>query len=241
MEADGAEYDVVMKPSGPQITVEALANEMLGSFLAADLGLPVNEPFLVPLETDFVASVPDLELRRRLESACPLAFASRDAGNQWRRWHSGDRVSVSQTDLALLIVAFDAFIANNDRSPRNPNLLVKDDEWRLIDHESAFSFHLKFAPSCEPWRMGNLAIISNTGADSEHLFTSDLRGRGDLNYPEISARWLDLSDTRLAQYDASLPEEWVGVRQHFSEALSHLREVRDKIDLCVAELTRVLA
>lgn len=54
------------------------------------------------------------------------------------------------------------------------------------------------------------------------------------------ARWSGLSDARLAQYDATLPGEWEAARPMLAEAIRHLKQVRDNIDLCLAELKRVL-
>jgi hypothetical protein len=238
---DGVEQDVVMKiAEGVTVSIEGLANEMLGSLLAADLGLPVNEPFFVTLDDDFVQAVSEPTVRKRLASACKVGFASRDAGRQWRRWITSDSVAASQTQTALAAFAFDAFIANNDRSPKNPNLLVRDIDWRLIDHEAAFSFRMKIAPRCRPWEAGNLNLLRKAGADSEHVFASHLAGRKGLDFNDIATKWADLSDARVAQYGAMLPDEWDTVRPQIDEAIDHLKLVRDKIDLCIAELKRVL-
>ncbi|PDT12928.1 HipA family kinase [Rhizobium sp. M1] len=240
--ADGEEHEAIMKlSSGAECSIEGLANEMLGSLLAADLGFPVNEPFLVQIAPDFAAIVPDIALRNRLLASSPVAFASMDAGKQWRRWSPSDKVRSGQIGLALAVLSFDAFIGNNDRSPINANLLVKDQSWRLIDHESAFRFRPKLFPRCEPWKTGNLELLKRYGEDSEHIFTKQLAGRDDLDFTAIRTKWADLSDARLAQYEATLPEEWEEFRPIFAQAISHLKQVRDQIDNCIEELKRVLS
>ncbi|MGT2502835.1 HipA family kinase [Bradyrhizobium guangxiense] len=61
---DGSEHEVVMKiSSGIELGVEGLMNEMLGATLAADLGLPVPEPFFVEISPEFCQSMPSGELR----------------------------------------------------------------------------------------------------------------------------------------------------------------------------------
>ncbi|CAH1666264.1 MULTISPECIES: HipA family kinase [unclassified Chelatococcus] len=238
---DDAEHEVFVKvSSGKECSVEGLMNEMLGALLASDLGLPVNEPFFVELDPDFIQSVVRPEIRTRLSASCPLAFASKAAGQQWRRWIASDKIVESQVELALGVIAFDGFIANNDRGPRNSNLLVRDLDWRVIDHETAFGFRTKLFPRCEPWKLGNLALLCRYGQDSEHIFARLLAGRDDLDFPALRARWSALSDARLAQYEATLPEEWEVVRPNLAEAIRHLKQVRDNIDLCLAELKRVL-
>jgi hypothetical protein len=138
-------------------------------------------------------------------------------------------------------MAFDAFIGNSDRSPGNPNLLVKDQAWRLIDHEGGFSFRLKLFPRCEPWVVGNLSPMIEVGARSEHVFSSHLLGKGTLRFDPIKAAWVALSDARIAQYDAILPDEWDSARSKLGDAMAHLCTIRDKIDLCLIELQRVLS
>jgi hypothetical protein len=64
---DGAELEVVMKvSSGIELGVESLMNEMLGSLIAADLGLSVQEPLFISLDPEFCTSIPSKEMRARL-------------------------------------------------------------------------------------------------------------------------------------------------------------------------------
>ena len=239
---DGAELEVVMKvSSGIELGVESLMNEMLGSLIAADLGLSVQEPLFINLDPEFCAAIPSNEIRTKLAASSPLAFASVDAGKQWRGWNASDKVSSAQEETALAAMAFDAFVGNSDRSPSNPNLLVKDQAWRLIDHESGFSFRLKLFPKCQPWLVGNLSPLIQSGSRSEHVFSGHLLGRDSLSFSPIKASWAGLSDARLAQYDAILPEEWAMARPQLTDAIAHLRTIRDTIDQCLTELQRILS
>ncbi|RJT31902.1 hypothetical protein D3227_28110 [Mesorhizobium waimense] len=239
---DGVEHEVVMKvSSGRECSEEGLMNEMLGSLLAADLGLPVNEPFFVELDADFVQSVVRSDIKDRLVRSCTVAFACKAAGEQWRRRVPSDRIVASQVEMAIGVMAFDGFAANGDRGPRNSNLLVKDTEWRLIDHEAAFGFRMRLFPKCEPWKVGNLEIMRRYGQDSEHIFAKQLSKRDDLDFRHVRDFWSGLSDARLAQYDATLPEEWGATRPNLAEAILHLKQVRDNIDACLKELERILS
>src|SRR5262249_21707915 len=101
MTGDGVEHEAVMKISaGIELGAEALMNEMLGSLIAADAGLAVQEPFFVELTAEFCASIPFPAMQARLVSSCPLAFASLDAGKQWRGWNATDRISPSRFSQA---------------------------------------------------------------------------------------------------------------------------------------------
>jgi hypothetical protein len=241
--ADGLEVEVILKATGARhLTIEGLANEMLGSLLAGDLGLPTPRPLFVELSAAFVATIPRDDVRARLSAACPLAFGSTDAGAQWRRWQPIDRLPPDTLDLALRLFAFDAFIGNPDRSPANSNLLRHKSDGRLmlIDHETAFGFRMKLFPPVAPWALGNLSRMGARGEDSEHLFFASLSGRPDLDFQGVAQAWAGLSDARLAAYDALLPDAWVESRPAVLQALGHLRTVRDRIEDCLNELRRVL-
>lgn len=240
---DGSEIEVILKATdGRHLTIEGLGNEMLGSLLAGDLGLPTPRPWFAELTRDFIDSIPDDEVRRRLSGACPIAFASTQAGPQWRRWQPIDRLPPERLDLALAIFAFDAFIDNPDRGPANSNLLThkSDGGLLLIDHETAFGLRLKLFPRVAPWELGNLSRMAARGAESEHLFFGALTGRSDLDFAPLLSSWGDLSDARLAAYDAMLPDAWAECRPAVLEAIGHLRTVRDRIGDCLNELRRVL-
>jgi hypothetical protein len=235
--------EVVLKASHHRnLTVEGLANEMMGSLLAGDLGLPTPRPLFVDLSKAFIATIPDADVRERLSAASPLAFGSTDAGSQWRRWGPTDRLGADDLDLALRVFAFDAFIGNSDRSSKNPNLLKRKSGggMLLIDHETAFGFRMKLAPRVAPWVLGNLSHMAAPGADSEHLFHTALAGRRDLPLDIVRETWADLSDTRLGAYDALLPDAWHSARAPVQEALVLLRTVRDTLQECLIELQRVL-
>lgn len=241
--AQGEYVDVILKVAGPELPIEGLANEMLGAVLAGDLNIPTPQPYFIELTPDFINSIGDAPLRARLAGTCPTAFGSRDVGAQWRKWNSTDHLDTNSQNLALSILAFDAFIGNPDRRPSNPNLLRCKTDHRMvvIDHEAAFSFRLKLFPPVRPWQLGNLAPLAKRGADSEHLFQFPLSGKAGLAFDSVAAGWDGLSDVRFGAYDALLPNAWDTARPAISDAFGHFRAVRENLAGCIAELTRILA
>lgn len=240
-DADGIEHDVILKLShGPECGVDTLAKEMLGSLLAGDLGLPISEAFFVKIEQAFIDSLPNNSVRSRLQQSLGIGFGSKNAGRQWRKWEGLDKIPKTNIPLALSIIAFDAFCANFDRRPVNSNMLIKDTEWRLIDHEGAFGFRLLIPPH-RPWVTGSLQNIVNFGQDGEHIFAQQLVRHDIADYDHVRDRWVGLSDQRFMQYEASLPIEWNSVKVEFSGFITHLKEIRDNIDGCIEELRRVLS
>ncbi len=239
----GETADVILKATiEPHLSVEGLANEMLGALLAGDLDLPIPKPYFVEVSPAFIDSVPNGTVRARLASASPLAFGSTDAGSQWRKWNSTDHLTAQNANLALRILAFDAFIGNPDRSPKNPNLLTNKADPRLIliDHECAFGIRMKLFPRLTPWVVGNLRPLADRGSDSEHLFHSALAGRAGLDFGPIEAGWNGLSDVRFGAYDALLPEPWESARPALQDAFTYFGELRNNMPACIAELRRIL-
>lgn len=235
--ADGQEHEVFLKVSArPELGVEGLANEALAACLAGDLGLPISEPFLVELDQDWIETIPDAGLRHLLHNGAPVAFGSKAAGPQWKLWSASDLVTVDRRPAALAILAFDAYIENDDRRPSNSNCLVKGSEFRIIDHELAFRIRLKLFPRPEPWRQGYLERLVEPGG---HVFGAQLKGQ-DLDFAPLRAVWKDLPDQRLAAYLSALPAEWAAATEAMEAALTHIRAVRDRIDDCLAELKRAL-
>jgi hypothetical protein len=235
--ADGQEHEIFLKVSaGPELGIEGLANEALAACLAGDLGLPINEPFLVDLDQAWISTIPDAGVRQLLQNSAPVGFGSKAAGAQWKLWSASDLVTVDRRPTALAILAFDAYIENDDRRPNNSNCLVKGSEFRIIDHELAFRIRLKLFPRPEPWRQGYLERL--VGPDG-HVFGAKLRGQ-DLDFAPLRAAWMDLPDERLAAYLSALPAEWDAATGAMEAALTHIRAVRDRMDDCLAELRRAL-
>jgi hypothetical protein len=157
----------------------------------------------------------------------------KSAGPQWRIWSAADRITGARETVALEILAFDAYIDNDDRKPSSPNCLLKGDAFRIIDHELAFRITQKLFPRPEPWNTGYLQRL--TGPDG-HLFGADLRGR-NLDFEPIRQAWSSISDERLR----TLPPEWAEARAAMDAAVAHLRTVRERFGDCLVELRRALA
>ena len=138
--------------------------------------------------------------------------------------------------MALAILAFDAYMDNPDRTPANPNCLVKGDAFRIIDHDLAFRIGQKLFPPPEPWKPGSLQWLTRPGG---HIFGAGLKG-GNSDLSPVLAAWSGLSDQRLQACRAMLPSAWVEAVPAIEAALNHLRAVRDRIDDCLAELERSL-
>jgi hypothetical protein len=124
---DGAEVEVVAKLSdGCDRKVTALVMEAIAALLAADLDLPVPEPFLVALEPEFIAGLPDATVAAMARRSSPLAFGSKHLPPGYTSWPVGKSIPKDALAMAAEIFAFDALIGNDDRRPVNPNCLFRE-------------------------------------------------------------------------------------------------------------------
>lgn len=233
---DGAIIELVAKFSaGCELREVNLAMEVVAACLAADLSLPIPEPFLVEFSTEWASVIPDAVRRERIMASSPLAFGSRLVTGGYRIWSEGTTMLNTMLPAAAAIFAFDAFIQNPDRRVKNPNCLVKGDDMRIIDHEMAFSHYLVLG-WLAPWQLGGLQSLETPGA---HIFRAALLGRA-IDYEAIRAAWSGLSEDRLAQYKEVIPHEWIVASDAVEHAIKLIREVSQRIDGCLVELRRVL-
>ncbi len=234
--ATDEEVEVIAKLSaGADRGVAALASEAISAMLAADLGLPVPEPFLVRLEPDFVASISDTKVAVLMRRSNPVAFGSKRLPPGYTTWPVGKQIPRDAFAVALEIFAFDALIANADRRPVNPNCLFQGTSLAILDHELAF-FTEGVIGWRVPWEVGSLDHLRQP---QSHLFSDQLRGK-QINVDRLTGAWAAITDARLEGYRGVLPTEWNEAGESVDKALRHIAAVRDNLDMAMQEVTRVL-
>lgn len=235
--ADGAEVEVVAKFSdGCDRKVAALVIESIAAMLAADLDLPVPEPFIVAIEPEFIAELPDATVLAMARRSSPLAFGSKHLPPGYTSWPIGKSIPKDALASAAEIFAFDALIANDDRRPANPNCLFSGANLAIYDHEMAF-FTEGIIGWQPPWIVGSLESYKQT---RRHLFSEQLCGK-PVNLDRLAGAWLAVTDERLATYRAALPEAWNSAGQKADQALSYIAQVRDNVEAALSEVRRALS
>ncbi|MDH5644206.1 MAG: hypothetical protein OEY63_08395 [Gemmatimonadota bacterium] len=216
--------------------VTALVMEAIAAMLAADLDLPVPEPFLVTLEPEFIAGVPDKTVVAMARRSNPVAFGSKHLPPGYTNWPVGEGIPKDAFITAAEIFAFDALIVNDDRRPTNPNCLFNGSSLAIYDHETAFFTEgiLGWQP---PWEVGSLESYKQT---RRHLFSEQLCGKM-VNFDRFAGAWLAVTNERLAAYRTALPDAWNAAGQHANEALLYIGRVRDNIEAALQEVRRVLS
>jgi hypothetical protein len=143
VDCDGGETFVV-KFRGAGQGPRALVAEALVAQIAQAVGLRVPEPALVDLGDGFGRSEPDPEIQDVLRQSVGLNFGLRYLPGALAFDPAVDAGLVRPGEAAE-IVWLDAFLTNVDRTARNTNLLVSDDQVWLIDHGAALYVHHRWA------------------------------------------------------------------------------------------------
>lgn len=233
---DGTEVEVVAKFSdGCDRKVTALVIEAITAMLAADLDLPVPEPFLVTLEPGFVAGLPDETVAAMARRSNRIAFGSKHLPPGYTSWPIRKAIPKDAFATAAEIFAFDALIVNDDRRPANPNCLFNGSSLAIYDHEAAF-FAKGIIGWQPPWEKSSLESFKRT---PRHLFFEQLCGKA-VNFDRFTGAWLAITNERLAAYRAALPDAWNATKQDADDALMYIGQVRDNIEAALQEVIRVI-
>lgn len=198
----------------PQIAPGALASEAICSLFAADLDLPLQQPYRIQIDREFAVTVPDLVLRPIIESSAGLNFGSKRWGTGYTIWPRDQNLPRAMRRTAMEIFAFDGLIQNADRRAVNPNCVFLGDDFLLYDHEAAFSnFLALFAKP--PWEPSGLDYLK------DHIFRDTLRGQ-PLELDRLQGAFEALDAARFQTYVDASPAEWDGEAVTRAKAAEHL-------------------
>lgn len=192
----------------------ALVAELVGGEIGRALGLDVPELVFVDLHEAIGRNEPDPEIRDLLLASVGLNLAlDYLPGSVMFDPAAGDS---APPGLASRAVWFDAFIANVDRTVRNPNLLLWHRRIRFIDHGAALYFH-------HDWRDLDRHAESRFPAIRQHVL---LPWADQIAAVDAELRAL-LADGVVGRILDTVPEEWLpapdrraGYADYFSRRLA---------------------
>lgn len=194
MEADDL-GTYVCKFRGAGQGLRVLVAEVIAGELARGLGFLT--PRLVALDVD--AAIARYEADEEVQDLLTASLGL-NLGVDFLPGSFGFDSTVPVTDdFAARLLWFDAFIANVDRSWRNPNLLVWHGDVWLIDHGASLYFHHAWAGGLtDPQR-----FAAQPWDRSDHVCSdSDARAVDD-------AMTAAVTDELLASVVALIPDEWL--------------------------------
>jgi hypothetical protein len=201
--SNGEFIEVVVKFASAECGPGGLVREAVCSMLAADLGLPIAEPFVVEFSQDFIDSIPSEEEKKRL-TAGSSGFGCRHAVGM-HAYPTHQNLPPKLFDTAAGVFAFDGGVLNPDRLRIRPNCLTNGNDLLLIDHESALNVYGRGFLVIDPWTAGALKPLSQ--ATTEHLFFKDLRGE-QYDMAGLIDTLAALPTVRVDGYMTAVPNEW---------------------------------
>ena len=232
---DGALY--VVKFRGAAQGSRALAAEVIAGQLARAAGLRVPELALIDIDAGFGRSEPHQEIREVL-----LASAGVNLAMGYLAGAIGYDVAARQPvagDLASTLVVFDAFVANVDRTARNPNLLWWHGGLWLIDHGASLYWHHGWAPTAGAADELAASAARPFARVGEHVllpFADRLAVAG-------AALGRAFDDAVIARAVAAVPDEWLdgGGAELRGGYLTWLRARRSALPIIIEEAERARA
>lgn len=236
---DGTEVLLVAKFAiGCEMKLRSLVTEALAALLAADLDLPVPEPFLVKFELDFVETIPDAEIKARAQASLGWNFGSKKLPPGFVLYPKDKPLPRSLISTAAEIFAFDTFIANPDRNAANPNLLFNGRELAIIDHELAF-FTDGIVGWKAPWEKDALRLPKSFPPQFRHVFRDELRGKA-LDFSRFKGAFENITAARLNEYRQALPPEWIDDGLAADRILDYIMNLKQNLDVAISRLIEVL-
>lgn len=136
-EADD-DFKYVVKMRGAGHGAKALISELIGGEVARAFGFKVPELVFLNLDEYFGQSEADEEIQDLLKASLGLNLGLHFLAGSFTFDANTTQVD---PDTASRIVWLDAFLTNVDRTTRNTNMLVWQNELWLIDHGASLYFH----------------------------------------------------------------------------------------------------
>jgi hypothetical protein len=186
----------VVKFRGAGQGILALIAELIAGEIGRALGLRVPEIVFVEIDPALGRNEPEAEIRRLLKASPGLNLAL-DYLPGSVTFDTAARDAATGEEASML-VWFDAFTQNVDRTPRNANLLVWHRKLHPIDHGAALFFH-------HDWATMETKIASPFTQIDKHVL---LRRASELEKAGVLAREM-LSGEVIESIVALVPDEWL--------------------------------
>jgi hypothetical protein len=186
---------------------------------------------------EVVATEPDMLLRTRMQSGPDVLFGSLSGGPGWIEWSDSMSVSRHNLHLAAEIYFFDTVIQNWDRCLPNPNLLVKGDQFLMIDHGEAFVSATGTDGERDfqraPWELGG--VTNHVGEFETHPLWPKLRPKGQVDFGAIVSRWNALPEDVFTLIATDVPDCWSreitsNIAAYMTEAVANVNAILANIE-----------
>ncbi|WP_027234981.1 HipA family kinase [Leisingera caerulea] len=227
-----------------------LEREWFASHLARDLHLPCAK--IVPVEVtselirmsaeifedDDALSMGAIPISQSLQNGPDLLIGSISLGTGWSEWTPAAPASIIQLRTAAEIYFFDTLVQNWDRVIPNPNLLIKNNLYGMIDHEESFveaaglEKERNYLP--KPWMEDGVA--NHSGEFEEHPLWQKIKKRRAISFDGIVRKFKRLPQERIEAYSSGGEfDTWsrsIGdkISEYLLEAIENAEVVQEAIE-----------
>ncbi len=199
----GEKGDYVVKfRKADRMSEEASMRELLASFIAMEMEIPVVEPAIIEIGENFV------ELLKGNDS---WAVASKSLGYNYGSKYLKEYSTLilnkplnnHQLPYAQNAFAFDMFIQNSDRTIIKPNLLTNGEDIIILDHEIAFGFIFASFLTANIWEMAEEHKLWIR----QHCLLPLIKGE-TYNFEKFSDKFDNLTNKFWKKAFEIIPEDW---------------------------------
>ncbi len=230
------QYVVKMKYSERMSTASS-AYELIGAWMAMELDLPVVEPVLIHISSDFAeTSMLHRDGYRTALQSQGLNFGSKYQSGYSNLPPNSMTFSARLMETAQQLYVFDIFIGNTDRGHQKPNILFNGSDFLIFDHELSFSFSRvpTFLRNLTPWIFNEL----DRDLHEKHVFNRILKS----TRPDLTPQVQHLKCFDAAFWDKvyrTLPPEWID--DQVSEIAPYLTSILENDAYFADSLNRTLS
>lgn len=217
------EYVVKLQRS-ERMSPRSCSFELLGAWMAREVGLFAPEPVEVHISKEFVEQT----LRGRDGFKAAYQSIGFNYGSVYEEGFTtapADLMEASENlyEQAKMLYAFDLFIANTDRGHKKPNVASDGEQMLVFDHELAFSFiHiLPMLRNKTPW------IFDDTDTEiyRGHHYFNALRYK-NIDFAEQVEKLTCFNQVFWDKAISLMPEPWknealTDIQQHLSEIIEN--------------------
>ena len=215
---------VVKLQHGERMSPQSCSFELLGAWMAREVGLFAPEPVIVYISKEFVEQT----LRGRDGYKAAYQSIGLNYGSVYEDGFTttpAELMDKGETlfEQAKMLYVFDLFIANNDRGHKKPNVASDGEELLIFDHELAFSF-IRIFPVLRnktPW------IFDDTDTElyRGHHFFNALR-YNDIDFAEQVEKLTCFNQSFWDKAFSLMPEPWINdaladIQQHLTSILAN--------------------
>jgi hypothetical protein len=223
------EYVVKTSDNAHGFGTGALLREIVGSCIATELDLNTPEPAIIVIEEGLSSAISEPPVAETIRKSVGKNFGSRYLSGGYIAWPNDGPIVPDLRSQTTDIFVFDTLIQNPDRRRGKPNLLWKDNELVVIDHEMAFAFLIPMliAVDDHQWLTKFQPYLR------DHIFYRHLcHTKVDLD--RISLAVEDINNDFWVHLESIIPDEWkgeelTGIRRHVESIQQHLDEFMDDI------------